>query len=151
MMIKIVYMEMMSFSASPNCWGVRIIVLALSTVFPALMYTCFKQGLKVSNILLIWHRATWHTVIHVLFGLLFMSAMIHLLLWNSHYHIKYPCVFLQLISWNYGRNQMSITRRIRKIFKKFLRISVQKLDELPTTLIFCTRWPLDYLDPNIWT
>ncbi len=29
---------------------------------------------------------------------------------------------LQLISWNYGHNKMSITRRISKIFKKFLRI-----------------------------
>ena len=33
---------------------------------------------------------------------------------------------LQLISWNYGHNKMSIIRRISKIFKKFLRISVQK-------------------------
>ncbi len=34
--------------------------------------------------------------------------------------------YLQLISWNYEHNKMSVTRRINKIFKKFLRVSVQK-------------------------
>ena len=34
---------------------------------------------------------------------------------------------LQLKSWNYGHNKMSITLKISKIFKKFLQISVEKL------------------------
>ncbi len=33
---------------------------------------------------------------------------------------------LQLKSWNYGHNKMSITGKISKIFKKFLWISIQK-------------------------
>ena len=33
---------------------------------------------------------------------------------------------LQLKSWSYGYNKMGITRKISKILKKFLQISVQE-------------------------
>ncbi len=46
---------------------------------------------------------------------------------------------LQLNSWNYGHNKMSITRKINKIFKKFLQITVQKWVDMQRPILL--DWP----------
>ncbi len=57
-------------------------------------------------------------------------ALNTLILWSYFWRMiirrSLHALILQLVSWNYGHNKMSTTRKISKIFKKFLRISVQK-------------------------
>ena len=76
---------------------------------------------------------------------LWASAMLVVTIFQN-LHTKVPHdshTLLQLKLWNYGHNKMSITRKISKIFEKFLRISGQKW--VAYNFIFLhsvtSRWP----------